>query len=103
MWSEPSVVDAAAYEFADTADYLDAAEALAGPYVWGRYDLLLLPPSFPYGGMENPCLTFVTPTLLAGACVCDRSPLSGGRSSLSGDRGCSLSDDHSSLFSSSFL
>eukprot|EP00775_Hariotina_reticulata_P009872 gene9872-10030_t len=41
-------------------------EALAGPYVWGRYDLLLLPPSFPYGGMENPCLTFVTPTLLAG-------------------------------------
>lgn len=43
-----------------------AGEALAGPYVWGRYDLLLLPPSFPYGGMENPCLTFVTPTLLAG-------------------------------------
>ncbi|GBF94539.1 leukotriene A-4 hydrolase [Raphidocelis subcapitata] len=41
-------------------------EAIAGPYVWGRYDLLLLPPSFPYGGMENPCLTFVTPTLLAG-------------------------------------
>jgi leukotriene-A4 hydrolase len=43
-----------------------AGEALAGPYVWGRYDLLLLPASFPYGGMENPCLTFVTPTLLAG-------------------------------------
>ncbi len=41
-------------------------EAIAGEYVWGRYDLLLLPPSFPYGGMENPCLTFVTPTLLAG-------------------------------------
>lgn len=39
---------------------------LIGPYVWGRYDILLLPPSFPYGGMENPCLTFVTPTLLAG-------------------------------------
>eukprot|EP00878_Enallax_costatus_P024387 GHUV01026023.1.p1 GENE.GHUV01026023.1~~GHUV01026023.1.p1 ORF type:complete len:510 (+),score=124.28 GHUV01026023.1:209-1738(+) len=66
VWSEPSVVDAAAYEFADTAKYLEAGEALAGPYVWGRYDLLLLPPSFPYGGMENPCLTFVTPTLLAG-------------------------------------
>jgi hypothetical protein len=43
-----------------------AGEAIAGEYVWGRYDLLLLPPSFPYGGMENPCLTFVTPTLLAG-------------------------------------
>ncbi|KAI8469949.1 MAG: hypothetical protein J3K34DRAFT_454135 [Monoraphidium minutum] len=66
VWSEPGVVDAAAYEFADTARYLDAGEEVAGPYVWGRYDLLLLPPSFPYGGMENPCLTFVTPTLLAG-------------------------------------
>ena len=42
------------------------AEELLGPYVWGVYDLLVLPPSFPYGGMENPCLTFVTPTLLAG-------------------------------------
>lgn len=45
---------------------LQAAEKLLGPYVWGRYDLLVLPPSFPYGGMENPMLTFVTPTLLAG-------------------------------------
>ena len=44
---------------------LQAAEGIVGPYLWGgRYDLLLLPPSFPYGGMENPCLTFVTPTLL---------------------------------------
>ena len=43
---------------------LKTAEALLGPYVWGTYDLLILPPSFPYGGMENPCLTFVTPTLL---------------------------------------
>ena len=40
------------------------AEGLVGPYEWGRYDVLCLPPSFPYGGMENPCLTFVTPTLL---------------------------------------
>ena len=47
-------------------DYLKAAEDLAGEYRWGQYDLLLLPPSFPYGGMENPCLTFVTPTLLTG-------------------------------------
>lgn len=45
---------------------LQAAETLLGPYVWGRYDLLVLPPSFPYGGMENPNVTFVTPTLLAG-------------------------------------
>eukprot|EP00798_Chlamydomonas_sp_ICE-L_P016616 gene16616-22859_t len=66
VWSEPSMVEAGAYEFAETAKFLDAGEAIAGEYVWGRYDLLLLPPSFPYGGMENPCLTFVTPTLLAG-------------------------------------
>ena len=67
IWSEPSVVESAAYEFAQTEEFLKDAEQLAGmDYVWGRYDLLCLPPSFPYGGMENPCLTFVTPTLLAG-------------------------------------
>lgn len=66
VWSEPEMVDAGAYEFAETEDFLAAGEAVAGPYVWGRYDLLLLPPSFPYGGMENPQLTFVTPTLIAG-------------------------------------
>jgi len=67
VYSEPSVVGAAAHEFAQTEDFLRAAEDLTGvPYPWGRYDLLCLPPSFPYGGMENPCLTFVTPTLLAG-------------------------------------
>jgi leukotriene-A4 hydrolase len=66
VWSEPSTVDAAAFEFAETPKFLQAAESLAGPYRWGRYDLLLLPPSFPYGGMENVNLTFVTPTLLAG-------------------------------------
>lgn len=48
---------------------LKTAEDLAGPYVWGQYDLLVLPPSFPYGGMENPCLTFVTPTLLVSIAV----------------------------------
>jgi hypothetical protein len=52
---------------------LAAAEAIAGDYVWGRYDLVVMPPSFPYGGMENPCLTFVTPTLLVGGHVCDIS------------------------------
>lgn len=67
IWSEPSVIESAAFEFSETEDFLTTAEAIAGmDYVWGRYDLLCLPPSFPYGGMENPCLTFVTPTLLAG-------------------------------------
>jgi len=66
VWSEKEVVDAGAYEFAETESFLKVGEELMGPYVWGRYDILLLPPSFPYGGMENPCLTFVTPTLLAG-------------------------------------
>lgn len=47
-----------------TETMLKTAEDLAGPYVWGQYDILVLPPSFPYGGMENPCLTFATPTLL---------------------------------------
>jgi leukotriene-A4 hydrolase len=66
VWSEKEVIDQAADEFAQTEEMLQTAESLCGPYVWGRYDLLVLPPSFPYGGMENPCLTFVTPTLLAG-------------------------------------
>ena len=66
VWSEPSVVEAAAFEFSQTEEFLRIAESLTLPYQWGRYDLLCLPPSFPYGGMENPCLTFVTPTLLAG-------------------------------------
>jgi len=66
VYAEPSVVDAAAWEFADTEKMMRAAERLYGPYRWGRYDMLVLPPSFPYGGMENPRLTFVTPTILAG-------------------------------------
>lgn len=47
-----------------TEKMLSTAEEIVGPYIWGHYDLLVLPPSFPYGGMENPCLTFLTPTLL---------------------------------------
>lgn len=43
---------------------LKTASDICGPYVWKQYDLLVMPPSFPFGGMENPCLTFVTPTLL---------------------------------------
>uniref|UniRef100_A0AAY5K853 Leukotriene A-4 hydrolase n=1 Tax=Esox lucius TaxID=8010 RepID=A0AAY5K853_ESOLU len=64
VWSEKEFVDKAAFEFSETEVMLTTAEDLAGPYVWGQYDILVLPPSFPYGGMENPCLTFATPTLL---------------------------------------
>lgn len=66
VYAEPSVVKRAAKEFEDTEKLLQAAELLFGPYRWGRYDLLVLPPSFPFGGMENPMLTFATPTVLAG-------------------------------------
>lgn len=66
VWAEAEFIDDCAYEFAETETMLKLAEDLCGPYVWGIYDLLILPPSFPFGGMENPCLTFVTPTLLAG-------------------------------------
>jgi leukotriene-A4 hydrolase len=66
VYAEPSVVDKAASEFSDTEKMVEATEKMFGPYRWGRYDLLVLPPSFPYGGMENPRLTFATPTVLAG-------------------------------------
>ncbi len=66
VWAEPAMVDKAVAEFDDTEKMIDAAEGLYGPYRWGRYDLLVLPPSFPYGGMENPRLTFATPTVIVG-------------------------------------
>jgi leukotriene-A4 hydrolase len=66
IWAEPSQVDAAAAEFAETEQFIAAGEKLFGPYQWQRYDMLMLPPSFPYGGMENTNLTFLTPTLIAG-------------------------------------
>jgi aminopeptidase N len=66
VYAERSVVAKAAWEFADTERMLEAAEALYGPYRWGRYDVIVLPPSFPFGGMENPRLTFATPTIIAG-------------------------------------
>lgn len=66
VWSEKELLDKAQYEFSNTEKQLQVAEEICGPYVWGIYHLLVLPPSFPFGGMENPCLTFVTPTLLAG-------------------------------------
>ncbi|MBD8874369.1 M1 family metallopeptidase [Rhodanobacter sp. DHB23] len=66
VYAEPSVVDKAASEFADTEKMIETAESLYGPYRWGRYDLLVLPPSFPFGGMENPNMTFATPTIIVG-------------------------------------
>jgi len=66
VWAEPATLAAAAHETADTEKMVAAAEALYGPYRWGRYDMIVLPPAFPYGGMENPTLTFLTPTFIAG-------------------------------------
>jgi len=66
VWAEPAMVDKATAEFIDTERMIATAEALYGPYRWDRYDLLVLPPSFPYGGMENPRLSFITPTVIVG-------------------------------------
>ncbi|HSF39807.1 MAG TPA: M1 family metallopeptidase [Thermoanaerobaculia bacterium] len=66
VYALPTVVERAAWELADTPKMITAAEKLYGPYRWGRYDVLILPASYPYGGMENPRLTFATPTILAG-------------------------------------
>ncbi len=66
VFAEPSVVERAAWEFADLERMMDAAEAIGGPYLWERFDVVVMPPSFPYGGMENPRLTFASPSLLAG-------------------------------------
>lgn len=72
VYTEPAMLEKAAWELADVEKMVEAAESLYGPYRWGRYDLLVLPPSFPFGGMENPRLTFATPTIIAG----DRSLVS---------------------------
>ncbi len=66
VYAEPSIADTAAWEFADLEKMIAGAEELYGPYRWERYDVIVLPPSFPFGGMENPRLTFATPTILAG-------------------------------------
>lgn len=66
VYAEPSLLDAAAAEFSDTPAFEKIASGLYGPYRWGRYDMLVLPPSYPFGGMENPRLTFLTPTLISG-------------------------------------
>ena len=72
VYTEPAMLDAAASELVDLEKMVAAAESLLGPYRWGRFDVLVLPPSFPLGGMENPRLTFATPTIIAG----DRSLVS---------------------------
>ncbi|HXS35313.1 MAG TPA: M1 family metallopeptidase [Flavipsychrobacter sp.] len=72
VYAEPGMVDKARWEFEDVGKMVNAAEKLYGPYRWGRYDVLVLPPGFPIGGMENPRLTFATPTVIAG----DRSLVS---------------------------
>ncbi|KAL5013091.1 hypothetical protein ScPMuIL_011642 [Solemya velum] len=67
VWTEPCQLDDAKMEFGGIVEeFLATGEKLFGPYVWGRYDILVMPPSFPFGGMENPCLTYVTPCLLVG-------------------------------------
>lgn len=66
VYAEPSMLQKSANEFEDLENMISAAENLYGPYQWDRYDLIVLPPSFPFGGMENPRLTFATPTILAG-------------------------------------
>nr|WP_315254166.1 M1 family metallopeptidase [uncultured Duganella sp.] len=66
VYAEPQRIDAAAAELVDTEKMIAAAEGLYGPYRWDRYDMIVLPPSFPIGGMENPRMTFLTPTMIAG-------------------------------------
>jgi aminopeptidase N len=66
VYADPTVIEAAAHELDETPAMIKQAETLFGPYIWGRYDILILPPAFPFGGMENPCLTFATPTIIAG-------------------------------------
>ena len=72
VYAEPSMVDECANELVDMGKMVDVAEQLYGKYDWDRYDVIVLPPSFPFGGMENPRLTFATPTIIAG----DRSLVS---------------------------
>nr|MBK9650377.1 M1 family metallopeptidase [Bacteroidota bacterium] len=66
VYAEPGLLNACANELTDMPAMINAAGELYGPYAWGKYDLLVLPPSFPFGGMENPRLTFATPTIIAG-------------------------------------
>ncbi|MDE1467736.1 M1 family metallopeptidase [Aurantiacibacter sp. D1-12] len=66
VYAEPEMIAAAEQELGDTEEMIDAGSELFGDYRWGRYDMIILPPAFPYGGMENPVMTFLTPTFIAG-------------------------------------
>lgn len=66
VWAEPEMIERAEYEFGEVEQMIETAERLFGPYEWDRYDMLVLPPAFPFGGMENPRMTFLTPTVIAG-------------------------------------
>ncbi len=66
VFAEPEMIEKATAEFSDLPKMIMGAEELYGKYAWERYDVLVLPPSFPFGGMENPRLTFATPTIIAG-------------------------------------
>lgn len=66
IYAEPSILEKAHYEFSDMEKMVVAAENLYGKYDWEQFDVIVLPPSFPFGGMENPRLTFATPTVIAG-------------------------------------
>ena len=72
VYAEHKLLQKAAWEFADLQKMVDAAGEMFGEYAWGDYNVLVLPPSFPFGGMENPVVTFATPTIIAG----DRSLVS---------------------------
>lgn len=72
VYAEPPMLEKAVWELASMQAMIDSAEVLYGPYAWEQYDVVILPPSFPFGGMENPRLTFATPTIIAG----DRSLVS---------------------------
>lgn len=66
LWAEPGTIEAAAYEFGEVDTLLTSAEKLYGPYPWGRFDFIIMPPSYPYGGLENPRLTYVAATVIIG-------------------------------------
>ena len=66
VYAEKSMIEKVHYEFADMEKMVNAAESLYGTYAWDQFDVVVLPPSFPFGGMENPRLTFATPTVIAG-------------------------------------
>lgn len=72
VYAEPGLLEKAAWEFADLPKMIDSASALYGKYAWKEYNVLVLPTSFPFGGMENPVVTFATPTIITG----DRSLVS---------------------------